>query len=807
MNRAETELDSRKNYNLISPNSLTLVPSAILSDVPVDGNTQDIQSLEDDADFDAEAVAKERAKLAISATHFARSTKIDRANVRDPPDFEPDWLFPYPDCFASNEPIEPDANEEARAISGRAERAVNEFRQISDGSEEQAYKVLRPGIKSFCEKGNLTFRQSEKSGNAMVFDVGQAYTKVSGAQRFSVSNDLEYRLLRKRTWRSAKKRLIVIDSCQVEQALILYLASANSEKLSTAGFLTRHRLRDGFMRDHAHKDVNLWTTELHLSFYKKISILGDQSHSTPGLEKTIFEDPEKASAFPGELKSSSNKLQKGAISWRFCGDLHDRRWTGTILAFVPGRGRQSNWISTEVFESNMRVHGQRKIIEAHLFSEMVKIVNVSTTEILRDLSMVLDEEEGGIYKGASEHHDPLTESFDESYTRSKLYLQLSDFLSHLDDNLKSTIETIEYYVDREKQRPVQPRWSIADERQCRRGLSKWDQEGKKNVAVLRTVQSQVSNKRSRVQHLRDSLNADMQLRETRLQARSAEDVRLFTYVTIVFLPISFSSSIFSMQNAPGGSTIANFAKVAITALIITFVILFNLKTLSRNTWSYLDSAIRKISQTMSISNWSFWKKTHEDLVQAEKRNIQSHEPVQSRRMSKWWYCLFLLSFVLVELPETRVHMAYYVLFAPANDDPRSPSLFEKIQRIVLGLLFLPLFLPVYAVLFLLGKVTSLNQTSLKGPYFTDEKQAFQSQENYDGSVSESTNSAITQRLPTPSDRSDTDTVENVRDTMSEREVETDPSTSTKTRIMKIVNKMGWQASPSKESQNSGNDQV
>ena len=685
---------------------------------------------------------------------------------------------------------------------------MNEFRQMSDGSEEPAYKVLQPGVESFGEKGILTFAQSIRSGNAMIYDIGQAScAKVPGAKRFSVSNDLEYRLLRKRTWRSAKKRLIVVDACQVEQALMLYLASANSEKLSTAGFLTRHRMRDGFMRDHAHKEVNLWTTELHLSFYKKVSILSDQSHSTPGLEKSIFEDPEKSSAFPGEPTTSSNKLQKGTIGWRFSGDLHDRRWTGTILAFVPGRERQLNWINTEEFEYDMRFHGQRKIIEAHLFSEMVKTVNVSTTEILRDLNMVLDEGEGGIYKGASEHHDPLTESFDESYTRSKLYLRLSDFLSHLDDNLKSTMETIEYYMDREKQRPVQPRWSIADERQHRRGLSKWDQEGKKNVAVLRTVQSQVSNKRSRVQHLRDSLNADMQLRETRLQARSAEDVRLFTYVTIVFLPISFSSSLFSMQNAPGGSIVEKFAKVAITALIITFVILFNLKTISRNTWSYFDSGIRKISHTMSISNWNFWKKTHEDLVQAEKRNIQSHEPLQIRRMSKWWYCLFLLSFVLVELPETRVHMAYFVFFPPAKDDPKPPTLLKKIERVVLGLLFFPLFLPVYAVLSLLGKVTNINQNPLKGPPLTDEKQAIQPQETYNDSIAESTHSASTQRLSTPSDKSNTGAIESVRDTISVREGETDPSTSTKTRIMRIVNKMGWQASQSKVSQNTGNDQV
>ncbi len=683
-----------------------------------DQNAHDTNSPEDDLDIDPEVTAKERAKLAKSATHFARSTKVDRANICDPPDCEPDWLFPYPDCFASDEPT--GTYEETTLILEQVKKAVEDLRERSDYLEEPAYKVLEPGIEKYCStesyKGSFTFSESVQSSRAMVVDVGQSsHAKLSGASLCSYNTDLEYSLLRKRTWKTAKKRLMIIDSCQPEQALLLYLGSSESEKLSTAGFLTRHKMREVFMRDHAHKAGNLWVTELHLSFYKKVTIPSDQLYSMSALEESIFENPEQLSAFPGEPKSSLNKLQKAAIGWRFSGDLHDRRWTGTILAYVPGREGDANWITDREFEISRgfhvqkKFHGQRKIIEARLFSEMTKTICLSTREILKDLNIVLDEEEGGIYKGNSKYHDPFSESFDQSYSRSKLYLQLSDFLSHLDDSFKSIMETIEDYVDREKQRPAQPRWSIGDERQYRPELNKWDQEGKRNVVLLWSVRNQVSTKMSRVQHLRDSLSADMQLREARLQARSAEDVRLFTYVTIVFLPITFSSGLFSMQQAPGNSLVGTFAKVAVIALVITLVILFNLKTMSRNMWTYVNAALHNISYTMSISSWSFWVQTREDLVQAEKRNIQSDEPLQIRKLSKWWYCLFLLAFVLLELPAIRVQLACDVFFPPTEEDPKQPRLLRKTLRVIVGLLFLPLFVFVYVALFLLRNLIDFFQ--------------------------------------------------------------------------------------------------
>lgn len=639
---------------------------------------------------------------------------IDQSNVRDPPDLEPDWLFPYPDCFHSDEPA--GTEEETKLIHLQARKAIDYLRLRPDYLEEPFFEILKLGIEDYqmTSSSSNTMSASERPKLVKVIDIGQgAISRSCGPKiTFCDPEELEIHLLRKRTVKSAKKRLIIVHDCQPEQALLLYLGSAQSEKLSIAGLLTRHKLRENFMRDHAQREANLWITELHLNFYRKIDLSNTPQHFTSAFMGPVADNPENLSAFPGESMSSLNRLAKGVISWRFSGDLHDRRWTGTILAFVPGMEGDSYWITISDLEieqgySATRFHGQRKLIEARLFSEMTRTVHVSTKEILSDLNKVLDDREWSIHECSSEHHDPFSEGFDQSYAKSRLYLQLSDFLSHLGNSFESIMKTIDDYMQRENQRPVQPRWSIDDEIQYRPELRKWDQESQKSVASLRSLRDEIKTKMGRAQQLRESLNADMQLRETRLQARSAEDVRLFTYVTIVFLPISFAASLFSMQQTPYTSLVGDFVKVAVIALIITLIVLSNLKTVSRNVWASINLGLHSTSRFMGTSSWAFWKETHEELVQTEKRNIQADETLQSQKTSKWWYCLFLLTYILMELPASRVLLACDATFLSNAKDLPQPKLPRKILRVILGLLSLPIFILVYTVIFLLQNLIDL----------------------------------------------------------------------------------------------------
>ena len=215
-------------------------------------NTEDT---EDHLDFDPEAVAKERAKIAKSATHRTRSTKIDRANIRDPPDFEPDWLYPYPDCFAPKEDTRTYED-----IYKQTKEEADSLRQSIEYTEEPAYNALWRGIHKCCstEPGKeSTFFDSIQPGRLMLNDIAQAALRKMPGTSFPRYHSGEIHILSKRTWKTEKKRLTIIHSCQPEQALLLFLGSANLEKLSTAGFLNRHKMREEVMRDHARKGANM----------------------------------------------------------------------------------------------------------------------------------------------------------------------------------------------------------------------------------------------------------------------------------------------------------------------------------------------------------------------------------------------------------------------------------------------------------------------------------------------------------------------------------------------------------------------
>jgi Mg2+ and Co2+ transporter CorA len=60
-----------------------------------------------------------------------------------------------------------------------------------------------------------------------------------------------------------------------------------------------------------------------------------------------------------------------------------------------------------------------------------------------------------------------------------------------------------------------------------------------------------------------------------LDQQRADDIKRFTYVTVIFLPLGFSTGLFSMSRAPGSLTLAYMIATAVSALLITAIILLN----------------------------------------------------------------------------------------------------------------------------------------------------------------------------------------------------------------------------------------
>jgi hypothetical protein len=79
-----------------------------------------------------------------------------------------------------------------------------------------------------------------------------------------------------------------------------------------------------------------------------------------------------------------------------------------------------------------------------------------------------------------------------------------------------------------------------------------------------------------------------------LDLRRANDLRLFTYVTVVFLPISFATGVFSMSDAPTAGLMGSMATTATLALLVTVVALFNAKILEAYLAQPLLSIFRRV---------------------------------------------------------------------------------------------------------------------------------------------------------------------------------------------------------------------
>lgn len=66
-----------------------------------------------------------------------------------------------------------------------------------------------------------------------------------------------------------------------------------------------------------------------------------------------------------------------------------------------------------------------------------------------------------------------------------------------------------------------------------------------------------------------------------LDRRGTGDIRLFTYVTVVFLPVGFATSGFSMSGTPSGDILHGIFVLPIIALLITFIALVNARIFDR----------------------------------------------------------------------------------------------------------------------------------------------------------------------------------------------------------------------------------
>lgn len=124
----------------------------------------------------------------------------------------------------------------------------------------------------------------------------------------------------------------------------------------------------------------------------------EEEEETAPATKTII--PREPIACPGD---DNKVIEKGAVGFRFVGDLYDRYWTCNVALFMPSGAKD---FSQELFADRRSfnlskpsgvgnkntTHSQRKILEAKMFENATAIIADEAENILRSVSSILGED-------------------------------------------------------------------------------------------------------------------------------------------------------------------------------------------------------------------------------------------------------------------------------------------------------------------------------------------------------------------------------------------------------------------------------
>ena len=224
-----------------------------------------------------------------------------------------------------------------------------------------------------------------------------------------------------------------------------------------------------------------------------------------------------------------------------------------------------------------------------------------------------------------------------------------------------SVKVVEDWEKREDTRGLPSRWSLKDEDRYGEMLKHLTKKCKINLQKLRVQHNQLGEQRKYADQWYNNLVSYKQLQEAHTSTQSAEDVRLFTYVTIIFLPLSFSSSLFSMGGTPHATTLAVMGPTTVVALALTILLLANMNLLNRKLRFWFDKskndARKKMaaSKNSSVPDWSRVAKELNEAAQLQATGIDTKKRLPAE--SKWWYFFFWLCYFF-RLPRIHVRSGF-----------------------------------------------------------------------------------------------------------------------------------------------------
>lgn len=563
----------------------------------------------------------EMKKLALSNPHF-----IDKESIVD---MTEEWLYRKPDFLDYNPKMENFEEDMKRyeprdddSSQAHSKDPTNPEMQIEAGPSAQKYgKTKRSNL--------LTDTKDKDFIRGMVIDIAKSppnQKRHEQGTKYSANvltnKDLHKHLGKRRTIKdageksseetvNAKKRIIWSPNADHVTGFICRLASPEGEKPFISSFFNRHFERRKYFADDVSPTNNVWRTEFHLSSYQ------------------LLDNSEAESDTDLRFLNERKYIRRGATGFLFVGDVFDRFWTCHILEVEPredaerssmyekskerqvesreGSELSSTYDESEpedktkkveqafnritreadslpIFEPRKQMWQQRKVLELLIFSLMLKKINERYKQMFEEIAQYLQHQ----FKVKPSGIDPtdivlLLGSWFSKPASAETYRQLSKAmptflytLQVMEEDLKGSLEQISLWSKREGDRQFgRPRWTKNDESRYRAAITKLTLS---NTQKIRNMEHRIAQ----IQSFRTSLTSQLESTRNDLSFQSAENVRFFTTVTVIFLPLGFATGTFSMSGAPQRNTLWQMVIMAIVTLVLTTVplILYRYKSSS-----------------------------------------------------------------------------------------------------------------------------------------------------------------------------------------------------------------------------------
>ncbi|KAF2995400.1 hypothetical protein E8E13_004654 [Curvularia kusanoi] len=437
---------------------------------------------------------------------------------------------------------------------------------------------------------------SEKAGVIIDVPKWSLGTEISRLQLSSL--DLTKELNRQTVWNS-KKRILWLPCCDDTVAQRCFDVSSSLEKESLPFFLERNLNREKHFYDNTSAEMNSWETELHLSFF---GISGKEEGSLYELQPDCF-------------------LISATMSLRFSGDFSDRSWICYFLE--PPTGKCENKTLGERLsphkDAGIRVNlgvsktheysrpaersenrhknrvaeswQQRKVLELLIYSKILEELRENTDSILRAIKRLALR----LYN--DEHQERVTNPFrtavqdghqlqrlgeKEDYAAiAKEWRRYIQILLVVEENLIDNIEKIDQWEQREDERQSQlPRWTDRDRRNHFAALHR--------LTILTQRQGRdIKRLRGDIRTFRQSLPSQLEFIREDISFQGSQNINLFTYVTVVFLPLGFATGVLSMNGLPSHGLLMNLVYLSLVAFGLTVLGLINARSVQTVTPLFL----------------------------------------------------------------------------------------------------------------------------------------------------------------------------------------------------------------------------